>query len=356
MKITDKIQPYIDSGLISVNTHTDDNDIKIYNYTHKCQYDKEWNNVTTKCRGLILNTKTGEILAKPFEKFFNVSEHTEVFEKEIPNETPIITEKVDGSLGILYWIKDVPYIATRGSFVSDQAMWATAWFRKNVDYSELPRDITLLFEIIYRENRIVISYDFEGLVYLAGIDTETGRQVSYRPEDKNARVVKRIENTDLKTLSELDDKEGEGFVVFYPKANLRLKVKFPEYVRLHKILTGLSVKGIWEYLKEHGVNTDMRKIAEDAPDEFYTWINTVANDFKETYKVIEDHCEAVFEELLQNEMNDLSKEWTRKDWAFYITQKKYPSILFAMLDKRKYSEQIWKILRPNGAITFKEEI
>ena len=356
----EKISEYVKSGLINENKHPVNPDIRIYNYTHECQFDRKWDEVTTTCRGLIMNVLSGKILARPFEKFFNLQEHLDVYKKELPSEEPIVTEKLDGSLGILYWINDTPWISTRGSFESEQALWATAWFRKNVDYSNLPKDITLLFEIIYNENRIVVNYDFEGLVYLAGIDTKTGRQVSYRPEDKNAPVVKQIKNTDIKTLTELDNKEGEGFVVFYPKANLRLKIKFPEYVRLHKILTCLSVKGIWEYMKANGVDTDIRKIAEDAPDEFYDWIDTVASDLSSKYKEIENICVADYGEIEKKAVEDLAESidnlWLRKDWALEITNKKYPGILFSILDERDYRHLIWKLVKPKATKTFKEEL
>src|SRR3989304_2634754 len=76
---------------------------------------------------------------------------------------------VHNSLGILYWLNDKPWITTRGSFTSDQALWATDWFRKNINCDNLPKDLTLLFEIIFDMNRIVVKYDFEGLVFLAAI-------------------------------------------------------------------------------------------------------------------------------------------------------------------------------------------
>ena len=45
----------------------------IFNYTAKCQYDGVWNDITMKCRGLIMS-QDGEIIARPFEKFFNLGE------------------------------------------------------------------------------------------------------------------------------------------------------------------------------------------------------------------------------------------------------------------------------------------
>lgn len=148
-----EIKPHIESGLVSEQSHPENPDIRIFNYTQKCQFSKEWNDVTRACRGLILNVKTGEIVANPFPKFFNYGE----VDVKIPAEKPIVIEKMDGSLGILYWLHGDPYIATRGSFVSEQALWATKWFRENCDPDKFNQDYTFLFEIIYPANRSAIS-------------------------------------------------------------------------------------------------------------------------------------------------------------------------------------------------------
>mgnify|MGYP001034226955 CR=1 FL=1 len=41
-----------------------------------------------------------------------------------------VLKKMDGSLGILYWIGNMPYISTSGSFVSDQALAGTPILNK----------------------------------------------------------------------------------------------------------------------------------------------------------------------------------------------------------------------------------
>jgi len=94
-----------------------------------------------------------------------------------------VTNKEDGSLGILYPVPSGGYaVATRGSFASDQALWATAWFRKYADYGYFNPKYTYLFEILASWNRIVLSYDWEGLVLIGIIDKETGSDVDL-PED-----------------------------------------------------------------------------------------------------------------------------------------------------------------------------
>ena len=121
------LQKMVDEKFISVQKHPTE-PLFIYNYTQRCQFDRVWNNETLACRGLILNDKN-EIVARPFPKFFNLQE---VIDQggQIPAEDFIVTEKMDGSLGILYWVEDKPYLATRGSFVSDQAIMGN-WILHN---------------------------------------------------------------------------------------------------------------------------------------------------------------------------------------------------------------------------------
>jgi RNA ligase len=155
---------YIDSGLVNENEHPEF-PLVLYNYTQECQFGKKWDDVTRMCRGLIVHKETNEIIARPFSKFFNYEEHVANGDA-MPNEIPYVYEKVDGSLGILYWFNGLPFIATRGSFSSDQAIWATQKIREK-DLSFVDKRYTYLFEIVYPENRIVVSYgDMKDLVFL----------------------------------------------------------------------------------------------------------------------------------------------------------------------------------------------
>jgi RNA ligase len=169
---TKELNQLIADDYINVNKHPTA-DLYIYNYSQKAQYDRVWNETTLACRGLILDGNY-QVIARPFQKFFNLGE----FENQVvPNDFFEVFEKMDGSLGILYWIENKPHIATRGSFVSEQSKVATEMLY--TQYAEviplLDKSKTYLFEIIYPENRIVLDYGNERkLVLLAIVDTETG--------------------------------------------------------------------------------------------------------------------------------------------------------------------------------------
>ena len=92
----------IDDGYITCRKHPEV-DYYVYNYTPKTQFNSFWNEQTRICRGLILDGE-GNIIAKPFSKFFNIGEYNQhSFLGKIPNYSYFdIFDKLDGSLGILY--------------------------------------------------------------------------------------------------------------------------------------------------------------------------------------------------------------------------------------------------------------
>jgi RNA ligase len=349
MKFQIDREKYIDSGLVTERVHPTEPYL-IYNYTPVCQYSKAWDEVTLICRGLIVHKDTGEIVARPFKKFFNYEEHVEKGE-QMPDETPLVYDKRDGSLGILYWgdtsTSYAPYIATRGSFVSDQAQWATEWFRINARDILWDKKYTYLFEIIYPENRIVLDYNGrKGLDLLAIIDTETGISIAYHPIETNlGKPVKPIEYTSLTDLKSRNEKNAEGFVLHYPSTDMRVKIKFDDYIRLHKVITGLSEIGIWEQLREE---KDAIEMMQEIPDEMHTWFKETVDKLLFEFTNIASSAREI-----KKEVDDLP---TRKEQAEIVTKSAYPGVVFAMLDGKDYKDIIWKMVRPVGSRTFRVDI
>src|ERR1700744_3758974 len=75
----------------------------IVNYTEQAQYQREWNEVTLNCRGLIWDFIEEEVISRPFPKFFNWDDSSQPY----PPTGPVMRmPKMDGSLGILYHTED----------------------------------------------------------------------------------------------------------------------------------------------------------------------------------------------------------------------------------------------------------
>lgn len=327
----------LNEGFVKRNNHPD-GELSIYNYTQTTQFSKNWNEVTLHCRGLILDENMN-IVARPFPKFFNLGEQENQI---IPDENFEVFEKMDGSLGILYWHKDIPKIATRGSFTSDQALFASNLLHEKYSHTfdKLNRNYTYLFEIIYPENRIVINYgDLQDLILLAIIDNSSAKDIPL--ENIGFPIVKKYDGiNDIVNLKLLEEDNKEGFVIKF-ESGIRYKVKFNEYLRIHRIVTQISSINIWEYLAS-GQSFD--ELLERVPDEFYSWVKTVV-----------DRLKSQFNEILEQSKKDFKVLENRKDTALYFTKCKYPQVLFAMLDNKNYNSIIWRMLRPNFEQPFKNK-
>lgn len=336
------LQEMIDKGYVSVQKHPVV-DAFIYNYTNQTQYEWFWNEITKKCRGLILDSDWN-IIANPFEKFFNLEE-LDAKEQPIPNEPFEVYEKVDGSLGILYWIKDKPFISTRGSFTSEQSVEANIMLndKYNHTFEKLDKSKTYLFEIIYPSNRIVIDYGgLRELKLLAIRDTKTGKE--FPLEDIGFPMVKKFDGIkDFRKLKELEEDNKEGFVIKF-ESGFRMKVKFEEYKRLHRIFTNVSNKSIWEILRTGG---DFKELVDRVPDEFFNWLDNTKNELLKQYNEIEL--------VSKQEYKSPDEFETMKDFAEYTKKQMYPTVLFKMKDNKDYSEFIWKTIRPEYSRPFKQD-
>lgn len=329
----------VNAGYIMVNYHPTVEGLRIICYTQTCNTNKYWNKTTTACRGLIVD-KDDNIIARPFKKFFNYEEH-EVCEyllkpKDIDelafDWTPEVYEKLDGSLGILYWVDDVPYIATKGSFTSPQALHATHLLHTKYrdSWDKLLRAKTYLFEIIYPEDLHVVTYkDVDDIFLLAIISTENYFEYPVEIMKDVFPVVKKYHLPNWKECRQLvDGTNREGFVIKI--GPIRVKMKYEEYWRLHYLKAGLSEKLIRKCL----VDGDMSPIGEAFTmfdEEHVIYYNNIIKKYTDKYAEIMDKC-------VEDYRTDFE---TKKDAAAYFKTCKYQHVLFSMYNGYDPSKMIW---------------
>ena len=343
-----KFNELVAEHYLSVQRH-DTASLLIWNYTEKCQYGRYWTPETLMARGLVTDLD-GNLVARPFKKFFNYEEHVGQDSKlpPLPLEEFDVYDKLDGSLGILYWIGDTPYITTRGSFNSDQAKEGTKMLY-GYDWSELNKNYTYLFEILYPENRIVVDYcGRRELILLAVFDTETGEEKSLYDECGPfpfvAGHIHCWAGEPLTKFKETASDNKEGFVIRF-KSGVRCKLKFEEYVRLHRLITGVNAKSIWELLKN---NQPFDELMERVPDEFYQWVRDTKESLEKEYKAREYVSKELYGRVFRLP--------TRKDQALFLQEFSSRGIVFAMLDEKDYSPLIWKMLKPKAEKPFRKDI
>lgn len=335
----------MDEGYVQVRYHPD-YPYAIYCYTKQAMFDRKWNDVTKICRGLIVNEETSEVLARPFKKFFNYGEPSAPF--FAPSDLVEVTDKMDGSLGILYWTPDGPQIATKGSFTSEQATWATEHLRAQYGDTEWVgyEGITYCFEIIYPENRIVLDYGkTEGLFLLATIDIRTGQDVpldiyddpfAYQDYLMTGPFAGMVDH--LNKAGFMNRKNKEGVVLRRIRDDERLKLKQEDYIELHKVLTGLNERQLWEWLSQ---GKSIVEILSDLPEEIHDWARPILVHLVDQFLYIDREIHLAFKE---------SQHYDRKEFALFNQGKDSMTrgALFAKYDgdEKRLAEIIWKAIKP----------
>ena len=339
----------------------------IYNYTDACTWDQEWNEVTLQCRGLIINSETDEVVSRGMPKFFNSDqEQAPVLELD---DAVIVSDKMDGSLGILYKMPDgSEAIATRGSFMSEQAIWATKWWNENRPPIENLKPDPLVedgyfsmdgwswvFEIIYPDNRIVVDYGGkEGLVLLGVVRNVDGVFLPTTIPGVDSAPRFGYE-TWADVLAAPDRNNSEGFVVQRVSDSALVKVKYEDYKRLHKYMTRVTERHVWECLMEE---RDLEAEFAGAPDEFHVWIREVASRLwaefdKRHTQLIVDYRKIMFGPLEKTfTYPHVEEREAKKNFALAVKNEKDKAYFFLMYQERSIISLIWKELKPQ-ARTFK---
>lgn len=330
-----------EDGFVRSNAHPEA-DLYILNYTEKSAFDGHWNNVTLNCRGLIVDVY-GEVFARPFPKFFN---YGQVGCPEIDLDEPaVVSDKMDGSLGILYpdFSTGKYAIATRGSFTSDQALHATELLNTKYAHFQPYPGWTYLFEIVYPENRIVCDYgDRDELVLLGAVNNESGVSVDSDWAywlNWEGPVAEILPYTTMREALEADARAGkEGVVVHLLDSDVRVKIKQEDYVRLHKIVTGLNARSVWEAM----LNNTVDEFIEQVPDEFHDFVRGVEQDIEAEVSELIDFAHNRFARL----ESMLDESATRRDFAMLAKDENYSWALFNLWDGKPIRPKFMQLCKP----------
>jgi RNA ligase len=376
---TAELAAAVETGLVRRQRHPS-LPLSIFNYTETTVYSRAWTVATRACRGLIV-ADDGRVVARPWPKFFN---HGEIADDVLDLDSPVeVTDKADGSLGILYRTPDGAAIATRGSFAGDQAVHASEVYRERYLGRWAPVDgWTYLFEIIYPANRIVLDYgDTDDLMLLGAVEIATG--ASAGPLDEvcagwpGPRTQVQAHRTLAEALAAEPRLNAEGLVVRYladgPRAGTQVKLKQSDYVTLHRIMTGLGARRLWERAAVNAAVAEdpsltprrigqmlhldpaevkvvidagpdwLEAVRQSVPEEFLDWIDrTTDQQTGAVARILGEVAAAVA---------DLSG-LARRDIAFRISGHPHRGLIFAALDGRAIGLHAWAAVRPPAERAF----
>lgn len=335
----------IADGLITVRESGDGQ--RILNYSDAAMFtDGAWDNPAVRqCRGLIIDNHD-EVVARPWAKFFN---HGQTEAGDLDLTAPVeVTDKLDGSLGIIHQAPDGSHrVATRGSFTSDQAIHATTVLGERHP-NLTTRCLTPLVEIIYPANRIVCDYgDMDDLVLLGAVEIHTGAYVgpdlAATMHGWTGPVARTFPYDTLTSALAAEPRPGaEGLCVRFLEESRIVKIKQEDYVALHKIVTGLSERSVWQHMLDGRPLTDL---LTSLPDELHDW----THDTWEVLSVTADNLMVEVTDVHADIVRGLDRGFDRRDYAEQAKQHgALTPWLFQVLDDRDPRPSILKTLKPSG--------
>jgi len=187
-------------------------------------------------RGITFRKSTGEVVSRPFHKFFNVNENEETQRERLSNREFIAREKFDGTMVHFFLDGEKIAVATQKSFDAPQLERVREIVNGDDKLSSfiksvLSKDCTPIFEFVSPEYQIVIPYDKERLILTEIRDNRTGKYLLERYEHQvDVDVAGKVGKGTLKDFERmLENREFiEGFVL----KNFDREEPFPLFVKL----------------------------------------------------------------------------------------------------------------------------
>jgi RNA ligase len=319
--------------------------------------------IRRECRGLIFDAD-GNLMSRPFHKFFNVNERDETQTHEIDMSQPhVIMEKMDGSMIRPILVDGYLRLATKMG-VTEVAMGAETWLAfQDSEYKEWLRfyidsGYTPIFEWISPFNQIVLPYNIEDLVLLAIRDNVTGRYLDLDEELTEIRCpftkVPRYGSMEGNIAEYVDRQRGkegrEGDIIRFADGHM-LKIKNDWYVRIHKTIDRVRFdRNIVDLI----INENVDDVIPMLPQEQVNRIRDFETRFWEAFRQTEYAIQCCYD--------DASLEFgaDRKSIALEFIprqeNKAYAQFIFRMLDGRNLRELLLQHIEKNISSNTKWDI
>lgn len=286
------------------------------------------NEVVRECRGIILDQSNDwAVVSRPYDKFFNVEEgHAAPINWNFAR----VMCKLDGSIFPLYNYNNRWHCSTSGmpdaagqvhgfDFSFKQLFWNT-WNKLGYKYPDAEdTDLTFIFEMCSKYNKVVITYEEPRLVLHGVRNRVTGQEFLPEPycEKYGWECIETFPLTTkeevLEAVCRLNGLEQEGFVVLDTKTFARVKIKCARYLAYASLKEGFSIRSLLDNVRLN--NTE----------EIISYFTEWKDDFirvKAAYDNLITECENFY-----NQIKDIADQ---KEFALKATTKPYSGVLFAL--------------------------
>lgn len=288
--------------------------ISSFNFTGKAFYNKVWDEQTTKARGLYLDTLKGKVVARAYDKFFNINERPETkfdmlqYKLQFPVTAYV---KENGFLGIVSYneYEDDLFIASKSTIDSPFAQWLKEMLYEKVSSDNIQKmkefikeqNVSLVFECVdmkndphvieYPKNELFLldivkndlvlsKYEYDAMVDIAD-------QFGLTPKEKAFEIATWQEFFDwyydiLDEDYEYSGRKIEGFVI-EDHVGYMTKLKLT-YYNFWKFMRGISHEAI-----KNGYIRKTSALTTPTTNEFYAWVRKL-HDVEDKDNLPKDIC------------------------------------------------------------------
>lgn len=313
--------------------------LRLLHYSDEAVFEHKWSDFCKMCRGVVVDIKNKELLAIPWFKFWNVGEDQAPSYAELQKMGEFeVSEKLDGSMGILFFNKEEGKfrVTTKGSFESEQSVWATEHIPESVKSMSLVNTYTLMFEIIWHRNRVVVDYSKKGYpegLYLIGVRHKASQKVFSYKEVQEVAKQYNLPTMKTYTFASLDEVMNqaktlpfmeEGYVIRFKSTGVMVKVKGPEYLRVHRFISRLEDKNLLECM----IAGQEKDVLQAAPEEYRNEVISTIENYRKQALEVQKQCYEYF---------SLAPKEERKGFALWVQQNVPTNVhkyLFKLMDQK----------------------
>ena len=283
-----------------------DNDISSFNFTRDAFYGGHWNEVSTKARGLFIDTVENRIVARSYDKFFQIGERmeTRMESLHLNLQYPVqVYKKENGYLGIVSYNHktDELIIASKSSLDGPYAKKLCEMVLNLPGYEDLffylqNHDVSFVFEVVDPEfDPHIIEYKRPHLFLLDIIYNDT--EFKKVPFDELCNIADELKlehksfvtalnnwNEFMSFYNEISAEDYkyngnyiEGFV-FEDANKFMFKFKTP-YYKEWKFL-----RGVMQSVQKRGYIAKTSCLVTPTENYFYGWLREKYNFDKESFK------------------------------------------------------------------------
>ncbi len=335
----DDVRPFIEGNIGFFVTRFADYDVVDYGFVGEDTFRTP---MALECRGLKFS-KEGQLLARPFHKFFNLGEREQPADVDW-SRPHVVLDKLDGSMVHPCIVNGELVFMTRMG-VTEQARLALSYADQRVlDLAQATLDAgqTAMFEFTSPMNRVVIAYDQPEITLLAARENRTGRyltsdELGQLAERFGVQMVRPVASGSTRDFVQLAREEAgkEGYVIAFEDGH-RLKLKTAYYALRHKALSDISLeKNVLEWVANDAVDDIVPLLSPEAAGKLVTYRDRVMAALNRNLVALNGFVEA-------------HRGIERREFAEAVKAKvdqRLQAVAFQLLDGREGVEALKKELR-----------